>query len=53
MVFWDKIAGLYDVAQSLNGKVRREMVRLAAELIPEGATVIHGGDVLVLNEAGT
>lgn len=40
MVFWDRIAGLYDIAQSLNGKVRREMVRLAADLIPEGATVL-------------
>ena len=40
MDFWDRFAGLYDIGQSLNGKVQGEMARLAAELIPEGALVL-------------
>ena len=44
MDFWDRIAGLYDIGQSFNGKAQREMARLAAELIPEGAKVLDGGN---------
>lgn len=40
MDFWDRIAGLYDIGQSFNGKAQREMARLAAELIPEGTKVL-------------
>lgn len=38
--FWDKIAGLYDIAESFNGKVYRQMTQTAASLVPEGATVL-------------
>lgn len=40
MDFWDRFAGLYDIGQSVNGKVQRKMAELAAELIPEGARVL-------------
>ena len=40
MDFWDRFAGLYDIGQSLNGKVQGEMARQAAELIPEGSKVL-------------
>lgn len=40
MNFWDKIAGLYDIAESFNGKVYRKMTETAASLVPEGATVL-------------
>lgn len=40
MVFWDKIAGVYDIAQAVNGKVKTEMARLTAELIPDGARAL-------------
>ena len=40
MDFWDRFAGLYDIGQSVNGKVQRSMAKQAAELIPEGARVL-------------
>lgn len=40
MDFWDRFAGLYDIGQSINGKVQRRMAKQAAELIPEGAKVL-------------
>ena len=40
MDFWDRFAGLYDIGQSINGKVRRSMIKQAAELIPDGARVL-------------
>ena len=40
MDFWDRFAGLYDIGQSLNGKVQREMAELAAGLVPEGARAL-------------
>ena len=40
MEFWDKIAGVYDIAQAVNCKVKAEMARLTAELIPDGARVL-------------
>ena len=38
--FWDRWAGLYDLAQRANSKVNREMVRAAAVRIPAGADVL-------------
>ena len=38
--FWDRWAGLYDLAQRANSKVNREMVRAAAARIPAGADVL-------------
>lgn len=40
MNFWDRFAGLYDIGQSINGKVQRRMAEQATELIPEGARVL-------------
>ena len=40
MDFWDRFAGLYDIGQSVNGKVQRRMAKQAAELISEGARVL-------------
>lgn len=40
MEFWDKIAGLYDFAQSFNGKVYRKMTETVTELTPAGAKVL-------------
>ena len=40
MNFWDRIAGLYDLAESINGKVYREMCAITSRLVPEGANVL-------------
>lgn len=40
MSFWDKVAGIYDLAESFNGKVYRNIVRLTGKLVPEGASVL-------------
>lgn len=40
MEFWDKIAGLYDAAEFINGKVYREMLRTVRSLVPNGARVL-------------
>lgn len=40
MSFWDKIAGLYDITESLNGKVYRSMLRGVRQIVPEGAKVL-------------
>ncbi len=40
MTFWDRIAGLYDIAESVNGKVYREMLRMVRLLTPKGAVVL-------------
>lgn len=40
MDFWSTFAGLYDVAESLNGSVYREMVSLTTQLVPHGAAVL-------------
>lgn len=40
MNFWDKIAGVYDIAEAFNGKVYKKMTRTATRLTPEGATVL-------------
>ncbi len=51
MDFWDRFAGLYDIGQSVNGKVQGEMAALAGRLVPEGAKVLDtaaGTGVLTL-----
>ncbi len=40
MNFWDKVAGVYDAAQSVNGKVISEMTDMVTRLIPDGAKVL-------------
>lgn len=40
MNFWDRIAGLYDISQSFNGKVYREMLDITQRLVPERAKVL-------------
>lgn len=40
MTFWDRIAGLYDIAEKLNGKVYRKLVSITEELVPQGAVVL-------------
>lgn len=40
MTFWDKIAGLYDIAELLNGKAYRRLVKTTEELVPMGAVVL-------------
>ncbi len=40
MSFWDRIAGVYDIAQAANGKAKKEMARLTEGLIPCGARVL-------------
>ena len=38
--FWDRFAGLYDLAERANSKVNREMVCAVAERLPSGASVL-------------
>lgn len=38
--FWDKIAGVYDLAESINGDVYHEMCAQTERLIPTGAKVL-------------
>ncbi len=40
MNFWDRFAGLYDIAEAFNGKVYREMLSLVTRLTPKGAVVL-------------
>lgn len=40
MDFWDKIAGIYDLAERLNSKVYREMCDITRRIVPTGATVL-------------
>lgn len=40
MDFWSTFARFYDVAESLNGEVYREMVSLTARLVPHGSAVL-------------
>lgn len=41
MTFWDRTARLYDISESLNGKVYREMVKITKSLVPRGAAVLE------------
>ena len=40
MDFWSTFARFYDVSESLNGSVYREMVCITAQLVPHGAAVL-------------
>lgn len=40
MSFWDKVAGIYDITESLNGKVYKSMLRGVKQIVPEGARVL-------------
>lgn len=40
MDFWSTFAGLYDVGESINGSVYREMTEMTARLVPHGAKVL-------------
>lgn len=40
MTFWDKIAGLYDFAESLNPRAYRYMLEGVKAVVPEGANVL-------------
>lgn len=40
MDFWDRIAGVYDIAESFNGDVYREMCAITKRLVPYGANVL-------------
>ncbi len=40
MDFWDYIAGFYDLAEAVNGKVYSQMLSITARLVPKGANVL-------------
>ena len=40
MNFWDKIAGVYDIAEAFNGKVYNKLTRAVSKLTPEGSRVL-------------
>ena len=40
MDFWDNIAGFYDLAEAVNGKVYEQMLSITARLVPKGARVL-------------
>ena len=40
MNFWDKIAGVYDIAEAFNGKVYNKLTHAVAKLTPEGSRVL-------------
>ncbi len=40
MEFWDRVAGVYDIAEAFNGKVYRKMCGITARLVPSGAKVL-------------
>ena len=41
MGFWDKVARIYDLSESINGKVYREMIKITKSLVPSGARVLE------------
>ena len=40
MDFWDRFAGVYDLAESINGSVYTEMCDITRRLVPAGAKVL-------------
>ena len=40
MTFWDRIANIYDIAESINGDVYHEMCEITRRLTPTGAKVL-------------
>ena len=43
MDFWDRFAGVYDLAESINGSVYTEMCDITRRLVPAGAKVLDCG----------
>ena len=43
MDFWDRFAGVYDLAESINGSVYAEMRDITRRLVPAGAKVLDCG----------
>lgn len=43
MDFWDRFAGVYDLAESINGSVYTEMRDITRRLVPAGAKVLDCG----------
>lgn len=43
MDFWDRFAGVYDLAESINGSVYTEMRDITRRMIPAGAKVLDCG----------
>lgn len=41
MDFWDKVAGIYDLSQKLNGKVYKQMEKGVRRLVPENSLVLE------------
>lgn len=40
MSFWDKVAGIYDISESINGRVYRAMLEGVRQVVPTGARVL-------------
>ncbi len=40
MSFWDKVAGVYDIAEAFNGKAYRAMLEGVRQVVPVGARVL-------------
>ena len=40
MSFWDRVAGLYDIAESVNPRAYNAMINGVREVVPEGAKVL-------------
>lgn len=43
MDFWDKIAGVYDLSESVNGGVYKEITEITRRLTPKGAKALDCG----------
>lgn len=43
MEFWDRVAGVYDIAESFNGDVYRQICDITERLTPNGARVLDCG----------
>lgn len=41
MTFWDRVAGLYDLAESTNRKAYTETIRQVRELVPQWSSVLE------------
>lgn len=41
MSFWDRVAGVYDFAEGLNGKVYNEMLEITRQLVPLHSRVLE------------
>lgn len=41
MSFWDKVAGIYDIAETINGKAYNAMLEGVRQIVPKGARVLE------------